>query len=48
MVAWTALELDRGDVIGGHLDADLMTHEGIEHGRTGSTQHGNANSGSVR
>ena len=32
MVTRAALEFDRSDVLGGHLNADLMTHEGIEHG----------------
>jgi hypothetical protein len=32
MVTCAVLELDRGDVVGGHLDSDLMGHEGIEHG----------------
>jgi hypothetical protein len=26
VVAWAALELDCGHVVGGHLDADLMVH----------------------
>jgi hypothetical protein len=26
VVSWAALELDRGDVVVGHLDADFMGH----------------------
>jgi hypothetical protein len=32
MVTRTAFEFDCGDVIGGRLDVDLMTHEGIMSG----------------
>jgi hypothetical protein len=32
MITRAAFEFDCGDVIGGHLDVDLMTHEGIMSG----------------